>query len=453
MLGSTAITCHRILQVLFSYWEAMRYWKHSLDSLFAADSNTSGRVQADITGLIGQYAHGNEPSHHIAYLYNYVGKAWKTQEKVRQIMSEMYQDQPDGLSGNEDCGQMSAWYVLSAMGFYPVTPAQNTYAIGSPIFDKATINLESGKQFIIEARNNSRQNKYIQRATFNDQIYTASYLKHEDIMKGGVLVFEMGNTPNEKWGSGSENSPSSAIAEHLIVPVPFVSKGDRTFMKSTTIELGTVLGENAIHYTLNGSQPSMESPVYQSPIPISETTTLRAFAAKKNGQKSQTVEAKFFKIPKNRKIQLFEEYAPQYSGGGDLALIDFIRAPADFRTGSWQGYEGVDMEAIVDLGKEQTINRLSLGCLRDQNSWIFLPKTVTFFTSNNGRDFEELKTIKTAAIPIEMIEGSEIKEYMAEKEVSARYVKVVAKNRGTVPYWHKGAGGKAWVFMDEIMVE
>ncbi|MGB0932189.1 MAG: GH92 family glycosyl hydrolase, partial [Chitinophagales bacterium] len=149
-----------------------------LDAIFEAESGTSGREQADITGLIGQYAHGNEPSHHIAYLYNYVGKPWKTQEKVRQIMEEMYQNKPDGLSGNEDCGQMSAWYVWSAMGLYPVTPAQNIYAIGSPLFDKATINLPNGKQFVIEAKNNSRQNKYIQRATFNDQVFSASFVRH-----------------------------------------------------------------------------------------------------------------------------------------------------------------------------------------------------------------------------------------------------------------------------------
>lgn len=424
-----------------------------LDAIFAADSGTSGREQADITGLIGQYAHGNEPSHHIAYLYNYVGKAWKTQEKVRQIMEEMYQNKPDGLSGNEDCGQMSAWYVWSAMGLYPVTPAQNIYAIGSPLFDKATINLPNGKQFVIETRNNSRQNKYIQRATFNDQVFTASFLKHEDMVKGGVLVFEMGDKPNKQWGIGNGNMPTSAITEHLIVPVPFVAKGDRTFMESTTIELGTVLGDDAIHYTMDGSNPTMESPVYQNPIPIEESITLRFFAAKKNGKKSQTLEAKFFKIPENRNIKLFTEYAPQYSGGGDLALIDFIRAPSDFRTGSWQGYEGVDMEAVIDLGKEQDIKRLTLGCLRDQNSWIFLPTSVTFSLSKNGKDFEEVKTVKTAAIPVEMLEGSEVKDYEAEVNQSARYVKVVAKNRGDVPYWHKGAGGKCWVFVDEVVID
>ena len=133
-----------------------------LDALFNAESKTTGREQVDVTGLIGQYAHGNEPSHHMAYLYNFVNKPYKTQEKVRQILTELYKNDPDGVSGNEDCGQMSAWYVLSAMGFYPVTPASNDYIIGKPLFKKATIHLENGKQFVISAKNLSDKNIYIE---------------------------------------------------------------------------------------------------------------------------------------------------------------------------------------------------------------------------------------------------------------------------------------------------
>ena len=124
-----------------------------LDKLFTANQETSGRNQADITGLIGQYAHGNEPSHHMAYLYNFINKPSKTQEYVHQILTTLYKNEPDGVSGNEDCGQMSAWYVLSSLGFYSVTPGTNEYIIGTPLFDKATINLENGKTFTIVANN------------------------------------------------------------------------------------------------------------------------------------------------------------------------------------------------------------------------------------------------------------------------------------------------------------
>ena len=158
-----------------------------LDKMFAASTQTSGRNQADITGLIGQYAHGNEPSHHMAYLYNYVGKPHKTQKGVRQILDEQYSNHPDGLSGNEDCGQMSAWYVLSAMGIYAVTPGLDYYTIGTPLFEKTTINLENGNAFCITAKNVSDNNIYIQSASLNGEEFNQSFIVHQTIMKGGIL--------------------------------------------------------------------------------------------------------------------------------------------------------------------------------------------------------------------------------------------------------------------------
>lgn len=170
--------------------------KH-LDSLFNEDSNITGdHISADISGLIGQYAHGNEPSHHIAYMYNYAGQPWKTQEMVREIMNTMYDDKPDGLSGNEDCGQMSAWYVFSALGFYPVNPASGIYDLGIPLFDRATIKVGAGKTFVIEAKNASA-NKYVKRATLNGVELTGNQISHKDIMNGGKLVFELTNELTE----------------------------------------------------------------------------------------------------------------------------------------------------------------------------------------------------------------------------------------------------------------
>ena len=147
-----------------------------LDSLFSASTKLTGHKQPDITGLIGQYVHGNEPSHQIAYEYNYAGQPWKTQAMVRRIMNEMYRDQPDGLAGNEDCGQMSAWYIFSALGFYPVCPGSPHYAIGSPVVDNAVIKLENGKSFTIKTKNNNAQNVYIASAKLNGKEYTKSYI-------------------------------------------------------------------------------------------------------------------------------------------------------------------------------------------------------------------------------------------------------------------------------------
>lgn len=172
-----------------------------LDSLFTADSSLEGEnVSADISGLIGQYAHGNEPSHHIIHMYNYVNQPWKTQELIDRVLKEQYRDAPDGLSGNEDCGQMSAWYILNAMGFYQVCPGKPVYSIGRPFFDKVTINLpEDNKTFTILTKNNSKDNKYIQSATLNGKELDVPFIEHKDIAAGGTLEITLTNQPT-KWG-------------------------------------------------------------------------------------------------------------------------------------------------------------------------------------------------------------------------------------------------------------
>nr|WP_249665358.1 GH92 family glycosyl hydrolase [Mucilaginibacter sp. Bleaf8] len=181
-----------------------------LDSLFIAEGDMGKEKSPDISGLIGQYAHGNEPSHHITYLYAYAGQPWKTAEKVRFILNNFYTNKTDGIIGNEDVGQMSSWYVLSALGFYPVNPANGNYVFGSPLFDEATIQLPGGKNMRLVARNNSDKNIYIQRVTLNGKSYTKSYITHADLVKGGELVFEMGSKPNLNWGKLQQDRPYSA---------------------------------------------------------------------------------------------------------------------------------------------------------------------------------------------------------------------------------------------------
>ena len=170
----------------------------NLDVLFSTSSELVGDdVSNDISGLIGQYAHGNEPSHHISHMYNYVGQPWKTQEITDQIMGELYFNNPNGLAGNEDCGQMSAWYVLNAMGFYSFSPGNTTYSIGRPIFDEVVINLPTGKKFTILTKNNSRQNKYIQNLKLNGNQLTTPFFTHEQLISGGVMEFVMGSNQNK----------------------------------------------------------------------------------------------------------------------------------------------------------------------------------------------------------------------------------------------------------------
>jgi len=423
-----------------------------LDSLFNTTSETTGRVQSDITGLIGQYAHGNEPSHHIAYLYDYVGKPWKTQQLVRRIIDRFYTNKPDGLCGNEDCGQMSAWDILSSLGFYSVTPGSNIYAIGSPLFKEAKINMENGKTFTIKAKNVSGENIYIQSATLNGKPYTKSFIYHSNIVNGGELIFEMGKKPNKAWGTGEDNIPVSAITDNLIIPVPFVISGEHTFFDNTVVSLGSIYPDDKIYYTLDGSVPSKKSFLYQKPFELKESATLKAVAFRKGDDSySSVITVDFVKMPKNRIITLKTKYANQYSAGGDKALIDFVRGAKNFRTGAWQGYQGVDIDATVDLGSIQLIHKIEIGFLQDNNAWVFMPEKVDFYISKNGKHFQKIGTVKNDISPKE--QGAILKNFAVDLSIKTRYIRVVAKNKGICPSWHKGAGNKAWIFADEIVVE
>ncbi|MDR1609927.1 MAG: GH92 family glycosyl hydrolase, partial [Candidatus Symbiothrix sp.] len=196
-----------------------------LDQFFSLDSNPNDPdVLIDLTGQIGQYAHGNEPSHHIAYMYAYAGRQWKTARLVRKIMKEFYRDQPDGIIGNEDCGQMSAWYIFSSLGFYPVLTASGDYVFGSPLFDKATVSLENGKKFTVEAVNNSSENIYIQSVELNGKNYPFTFITHRDILNGGVLKFTMGKNPNYKYGKDPVYRPHDG-GDEILTARPYTHPG------------------------------------------------------------------------------------------------------------------------------------------------------------------------------------------------------------------------------------
>jgi predicted alpha-1,2-mannosidase len=181
-----------------------------LDQLFSLKAEDAKYKQVeDIAGLIGQYAHGNEPSQHIAYLYNYAGQPWRTQERIQQIMDTLFDNTPEGISGNEDCGQMSAWYIFSTLGFYPVSPGRPEYVIGRPGLPRAVIDLGGGKSFTVRATNLSPKNFYIQSVKLNGAPHDKTYLRHADLLKGGELTFVMGPEPNRSWGTGPASAPYS----------------------------------------------------------------------------------------------------------------------------------------------------------------------------------------------------------------------------------------------------
>ena len=418
-----------------------------LDKLFSAKNKTSGSHQVDITGLIGQYAHGNEPSHHMAYLYNFINKPHKTQEKVHQILTELYENKPDGISGNEDCGQMSAWYIFSSLGFYPVTPGSNEYIIGTPLFDKATINLENGMKFNIQVENLSSENKYIKQVWLNGETHNTSFITHQDIIEGGNLVFEMTNSPST-WATSNDEIPKTEIADYLIIPAPFIEKGDIAFKEKTLVVLNSADKNSEIYYRL-GNEGGFKK--YKEALMISSNTNLDVYA-QQGDLKSSVITTDFYKIDPNLKINLQSKYANQYNAGGQNALIDGITGTKDFRTGTWQGYWNEDVVAVVDLGKPKSVSSIKTNFLRDQRSWIFLPTQVEIYTSYDGKNFQRIKNWK--APKYSNTDEVEINTVSLNKKLETRYVKVIAKKLGQLPKWHLGHAhdGRSWIFIDEIQV-
>lgn len=458
---------------LITFMGGSEKFSAKLDELFKVDSLKDYFVPSDMTGLIGQYAHGNEPSHHVAYLYNYTGDAWKTQSRIRDIMKKMYTANRDGLCGNEDCGQMSAWYVLSAIGIYSVTPGSNVFVIGSPLFDKITMNLENGKKFIIETQNNSNKNIYIQSASLNKEKYQKSFLRYSDIENGGILQFKLSDSPNKNWGKGNGDQPVSEITETTFQPVeqkwnfaPTLISDARNFSSTKKIELDCFTKNSEIHFTLDGSDPALSSPLYEKPFFIDKTTTLKARAFNKILPPSEIMDETFLKVivrdPSSPffvhdgtlypTIALAEKSHRLYSIGGENTLIDGVRGSQNFRDGMWLGFQPNNLDVFIDLGKEVSIKSIQTGFLRNQGSWIFLPELVEYSLSPDGNSFEVISSQKIAASDLnDETEIVNISSGSVDKK--GRYLRIFAKNINDLPAWHKGSGDKAFIFADEIVIE
>lgn len=420
-----------------------------LDSLFTTFSKTMGREQADITGLIGQYAHGNEPSHHIAYLYNTAGKPHKTQERVKQILENMYHNSPDGLSGNEDCGQMSAWYVLSSMGFYPVCPGDDRYSIGYPLFQKTLLVFENGNKLQILKKDKGH---YIAAVLLNGQKVERNYLYHRELMEGGKLVFKMSSTPTE-WGTGDRNSFITSVKESSIA-APLFDFRDIAFDDSLAVNINARFGRDFTVRFLKDNDEKNRLKVYGSnpykaadtTLVLNESVCLEAFHTG-----GAIAKACFFKRPNHWQVQVLNPLHPQYTGGGDPALSNGVRGDAEWQKGNWQGIQGQPYEAIIDLVDTQTITLLRAGFLQDTRSWIVYPRNVSYSFSLDGQTWTDACGSMNN-VPIDSL-GSQkqtISTYI--KPVKTRYVKMRAAQHGTLPDWHPGAGGQTFIFVDELEI-
>ena len=431
--------------------------EQKLDQLFSANSATTGRNQSDITGLIGQYAHGNEPSHHIAYLYNYAGNPSKTQHLVHKILTEMYLDAPDGLIGNEDCGQMSAWYVMSALGFYPVTPGTSKYLIGTPLFNLAEIRLENERSFIINAPGVSDSNKYIREALLSTTAslmpkkWTYAWLDHADIAGGGLITLMMDNKPVNAFPAKIGQAITTSKKEEIVIN-PVIHAGGIAFRGTKQVSITSPQKNINLYYTTDGTEPTQKSTKYSRPLLINQSVTIKAIAMDKTGNRSFVSTAVLHKIPHNWSVKLHSSFEPQYDGGGADGLIDGIRGTTNWRMGNWQGYQLQNVDAVIDLKQVKPVSKVTIGFLQDTRSWIAMPSEVSVEVSVDGIKYE-LAYRGRNYLPLDNLEPQLFSvEGLFEKK-NARYIRVKAKQYGKLPAWHEGAGGDTHIFVDEILIE
>ena len=407
---------------LIEFYGGPEKFEVKLDEMFNSESKTTGRQQVDVTGLIGQYAHGNEPSHHMAYLYNYVGKPEKTTEKVHYILNNFYKNTPDGLIGNEDCGQMSAWYVLSSMGIYPHVPGQVGWNTTVPSFDYLKVRFDAKNFGTIEQF-------------------------HTDEFRSFFGFMEMFTKPAlQSW--------------EPIVPVPVIEAMSKSFIDKIEVSI------NFKNFDLTGSQDFLKayyriltddinSPFieYVKPIIILETAKIEAYVKRDFMQPSKTISAQFFKKPNNYTIDIKSKYDSQYHAGGSEGLIDGIYGTTNWRKGEWQGYQSQDFEAVVDLKDVKTVQNFSSNYLQDSRSWILMPTKVDYYTSIDNVNFTFIGSVQKNILPMDNDNKIKNFEFNVTNPVKARYIKVKATNFGKLPEGHQGFGGDAYIFVDEIEVK
>lgn len=417
-----------------------------LDGLFNAPAATTGRTQADITGMIGQYAHGNEPSHHMAYLYNYIGKPWKTQALVRRILDSLYIPSADGLPGNEDCGQMSAWYVWSALGFYPVTPGNPYYALGSPLFEKSVIHLENGDSIVIDVQRKNPSDQYVQSWKVNGKEQSGNLLNEREVGNGGRIEFLLSDSVNTLRGNTLTMLPP--MNKSNFVAAPFILTAARNFTDSMSISISSDPADE-VYYFFNTD--SLNKQKFNGPFFIKESCTVHAFS-KRELANSGIVSGSFFRLQHPKwKVALMNTPNRQYSAEGPMSMIDGVQGSSDWRKGDWHGYQSQDMIVEIAMDKEEIITSVSTGFLQDTRSWIVYPKSWTVQTSMDGSNWLDGGSY-TFTIPADDYNVQVLRPEIKLNDVRAKFIRVHANNFGVLPSWHAGAGYDAFIFSDEISV-
>jgi predicted alpha-1,2-mannosidase len=431
-----------------------RRFNERLDEVFTTSSDLKGRSQPDITGLIGQYAHGNEPSHHMAYLYNYSGKPWKTQELTNRILNELYSPTPDGLSGNEDCGQMSSWYVLSSIGFYPVNPAEDCYTFGSSQFDEVIIHLENGKEFKVSTFNRKDSGSYIKSMTLNGSPHSHNFISDKIIQAGGALSIKMTPMEYPDYGVDTQDRPSTSIDTHPVAAVPFIKTDGSVFKENKTLSFHCLEPDAEIFFRqITPGEKSKQKAfrkVTDDEVELNSSASIEMYSQAEGQEQSATITAEYRKVDPNIAVELKTKPDPQYSAEGAISLVDGKLGDTEFRTGNWLGFQGEDLEVEIDLGKSKKVEALDVRFLQDISPWIWLPVNVTVWVSNDGKDFEKIATLGHYISPKN--EETQVYTFNLNLNRKARFIKLRAQSFGEIPEWHPGAGNDSWLFVDEIQI-
>ena len=413
-----------------------------LDSLFIVDNKTSGRIQADITGLIGQYAHGNEPSHNYIYLLNNE----KRIKYLKYVYDNFYTNKPDGLIGNEDCGQMSAWYVMSALGFYQTCPGNLVYTTGFPLFDSVQMKELKCKIYKYELRKDD--NLFLMEPKRLQQGYSNIDYIHNPFKKNSVTILanrKITRLEDEVFKRDRNIFNNAPLIE---VYSKFIFK-DSISITLTNNEFKQDRINCKLMYSIN-DYPFL---LYTTPIILNQSCKLKAFAIY-NDDTSNLSTAHFYKRPHHYSIQLNCKYNKQYTADGDDGIIDGQYGDLDFRKGGWQGYQSQDFEAVIDLKDVKQFAEISANFLQDTRSWILFPTKVEFYISNDNINYKLVETIENK-IPANdyNVQSQKLKVKTTNENNIAKYIKIKAYNFGKLPEWHAGKGDDAFIFIDEIEIK
>ena len=358
------------LEQLFGGREA---FVRELDRLFTLESPHEDAGLVDITGLMGQYAHGNEPSHHMAYLYNYVGQPWKTQELTRRLLHEMYAPTPEGIIGNEDCGQMSAWYVFSSLGFYPVCPGSNEFALTSPQFPRAVVKLANGRTLTVTA-DNPRRNVYIASVTLDGEPIETNYITYDQLMQGGDLHFTLRPRPDYERGTDEAAAPHS-LTRGEVVSVPYTTQDVSLFTDPVAVDLATTTAGAEIRYTLDGSEPTGESALYTAPIAVDRTLTLKTNGFKPGAASSRTLTLDAEKAVFRSGMP--EEGVTVHPGVAYAYYEGVFSCVDDIRKGKYVSAGTMPSPSIAEAPQEDHFGYIFMGWIRipERGVWEFMTRS------------------------------------------------------------------------------